>query len=186
MKNFISINAKHYKKNEIKRIINHNVRLEEPTYILDKEHIKYKNVDIIYQNKKVNAYDFQDPKSNNLKNLNLFLNKEQIAKALNEQYDLLINTKESIQKARKSYTKKNEATLVEFVVAISHEQTKEYLDNKVDITKGFNKIVDNLQKKYGFTPLHLSLHLDEGHIDVDTNEVKNNFHAHITMVKFCF
>ena len=35
MKNFISINAKHYKKNEIKRIINHNVRLEEPTYILE-------------------------------------------------------------------------------------------------------------------------------------------------------
>lgn len=186
MKNFISINAKHYKKNEIKRIINHNVRLEEPTYILDKEHIKYKNVDIIYQNKKVNAYDFQDPKSNNLKNLNLFLNKEQIAKALNEQYDLLINTKEGIQKARKSYTKKNEATLVEFVVAISHEQTKEYLDNKVDITKGFNKIVDNLQKKYGFTPLHLSLHLDEGHIDIDTNEVKHNYHAHITMLNFDF
>lgn len=186
MKNFISINAKHYKKNEIKRIINHNVRLEEPTYLLDREHIKYKNVDIIYQNKRANAYDFQDPKSNNLKNLNLFLNKEQIAKALNEQYDLLINTKEGIQKARKSYTKKNEATLVEFVVAISHEQTKEYLDNKVDITKGFNKIVDNLQKKYGFTPLHLSLHLDEGHIDIDTNKVKHNFHAHITMVNFCF
>lgn len=186
MKNFISINAKHYKKNEIKRIINHNVRLEEPTYLLDREHIKYKNVDIIYQNKRANAYDFQDPKSNNLKNLNLFLNKEQIAKALNEQYDLLINTKESIQKARKSYTKKNEATLVEFVVAISHEQTKEYLDNKVDITKGFNKIVDNLQKKYGFTPLHLSLHLDEGHIDIDTNEVKHNYHAHLTMVNFCF
>lgn len=114
------------------------------------------------------------------------MNKEQIAKALNEQYDLLINTKEGIQKARKSYTKKNEATLVEFVVAISHEQTKEYLDNKVDITQGFNKIVDNLQKKYGFTPLHLSLHLDEGHIDIDTNEVKHNYHAHITMLNYDF
>ncbi len=185
MRNYISVNAKHYKKKEIQRISEHNFRLQKIGYLLPKEHIKHENVNIIYANNITNKY------KNNLtklgeysQNLNELYNKKQLDNILKSQYELLLKTKEDIQYKNKSYAKSNESTLVEMVVALSEEQAKAYLESGKDLGKGFDNFTKNLCEKYGFTPLQISLHLDEGY--VENGVAKNNIHAHITLYNFDF
>lgn len=185
MKNYISVNAKHYKKKEINRISEHNFRLQKIDYLLKKEDIKHKNIDIIYSN------NITSKGQNNLtqlgeysQNLNEIYNKKQLDNILKSQYQLLLKKKEEIQYKNKSYAKSNESTLVEMVVALSEEQAKAYLEEGRDLMKGFDNFTKIICQKYGFTPLQVSLHLDEGY--VRSKEVKNNIHAHITLFNFSF
>lgn len=71
------------------------------------------------------------------------------------------------------------------VIALSEEQALHYLSNGIDITKGFDNFAKDLQDKYGFTPLQLSLHNDEGHID-ENGVVKYNIHGHLTLFNYDF
>lgn len=186
MKNYISVNLKHYKKKEIDRIARHNSRVEKINYLLKKEHIEYENVNIFYANDLINKEGHLLTKvgeySPNQKNL---FSKKDLDLNMRRQYNLLINKKEAIQKQNKSYTKDNESTLIEMVVALSEEQAKAYLKDGKDLGIGFDRFALNLQKKHGFTPLQTSIHLDEGYVD-ENGIVKNNIHAHLTFVNFHF
>ncbi|MCT7483922.1 coiled-coil domain-containing protein [Aliarcobacter cryaerophilus] len=185
MRNYISVNAKHYKKKEIQRISEHNFRLQKIGYLLPKEHIKYENVNIIYANNITNKYENNLTKLGEYsQNLNELYNKKQLDNILKTQYQLLLKTKEDIQYKNKSYAKTNESTLVEMVVALSEEQAKFYLESGQDLGKGFDNFTKNLCEKYGFTPLQVSLHLDEGY--VENGVTKLNVHAHLTFFNFDF
>ncbi len=186
MRNYISVNAKHYKKKEINRISEHNFRLQKIGYLLPQEHIKYENVNIIYANNITNKYENNLTKLGEYsQNLSSIYNKKQLDNILKSQYQLLLKTKEDIQYKNKSYAKSNESTLVEMVVALSEEQAKAYLKDGKDLAIGFDRLALNLQKKHGFTPLQTSIHLDEGYVD-ENGIVKNNIHAHLTFVNFNF
>ena len=186
MRNYISVNAKHYKKKEINRISEHNFRLQKIGYLLPQEHIKYENVNIIYANNITNKYENNLTKLGEYsQNLSSIYNKKQLDNILKSQYQLLLKTKEDIQYKNKSYAKSNESTLVEMVVALSEEQAKAYLKDGKDLAIGFDRLALNLQKKHGFTPLQTSIHLDEGYID-ENGIVKNNIHAHLSFVNFNF
>lgn len=185
MKNYISVNAKHYKKKEINRISEHNFRLQKIGYLLPKEHIKHENVNIIYANNITNKYENNLTKLGEYsQNLSSIYNKKQLDNILKSQYQLLLKTKEDIQYKNKSYAKSNESTLVEMVVALSEEQAKAYLESGQDLGKGFDNFTKNLCEKYGFTPLQVSLHLDEGYIE--NGVTKLNIHAHLTLFNFSF
>lgn len=185
MRNYISVNAKHYKKKEIQRISEHNFRLQKIGYLLPKEHIKYENVNIIYANNITNKYENNLTKLGEYsQNLNEIYNKKQLDNILKSQYHHLLKTKEDIQYKNKSYAKSNESTLVEMVVALSEEQAKFYLESGQDLGKGFDNFTKNLCEKYGFTPLQVSLHLDEGY--VENGVTKLNVHAHLTFFNFDF
>lgn len=185
MRNYISVNAKHYKKKEINRISEHNFRLQKIGYLLPKEHIKYENVNIIYSNNLINKYENNLTKLGEYsQNLNELYNKKQLDNILKSQYQHLLKTKENIQYKNKSYAKNNESTLVEMVVALSEEQAKFYLESGQDLGKGFDNFTKNLCEKYGFTPLQVSLHLDEGH--VKNGVAIFNVHAHLTLFNFNF
>lgn len=189
MKNYISVNAKHYKKREINRISEHNFRLQKIGYLLPKAHIKYDNINIIYDNTNI-IYDNKIDENKLTKlgqytqNLNEVFNKKELDNTLKSQYELLLNKKEKIQYKNKSYAKSNESTLVEMVVALSEEQALNYLESGQDLGKGFDNFTKNLCEKYGFTPLQVSLHLDEGYIE--NGIIKNNIHAHLTLFNFDF
>ena len=185
MRNYISVNAKHYKKKEINRISEHNFRLQKIGYLLPREHIKYENVNIIYSNNVINKYENDLTKLGEYsQNLNELYNKKRLDNILKSQYQHLLKTKEDIQYKNKSYAKSNESTLVEMVVALSEEQAKFYLEDGQDLGKGFDNFTKNLCEKYGFTPLQVSLHLDEGYIE--NGVAKLNIHAHLTLFNFSF
>ena len=185
MRNYISVNAKHYKKKEINRISEHNFRLQKIGYLLPREHIKYENVNIIYSNNVINKYENDLTKLGEYsQNLNELYNKKRLDNILKSQYNHLLKTKEDIQYKNKSYAKSNESTLVEMVVALSEEQAKAYLESGKDLGVGFDNFTKNLCEKYGFTPLQVSLHLDEGYIE--NGVAKLNIHAHLTLFNFSF
>ncbi len=189
MKNYISVNAKHYKKREINRISQHNFRLQKIDYLLPKAHIKYDNINMIYDNTNI-IYDNKIDENKLTKlgqytqNLNEVFNKKELDDILKSQYELLLHKKEKIQYKNKSYAKSNESTLVEMVVALSEEQALNYLESGKDLGVGFDNFTKKLCEKYGFTPLQVSLHLDEGNVE---NGVKKlNIHAHLTLFNFNF
>ena len=49
---------------------------------------------------------------------------------------------------------------------------------------GFDKFAKDMKQKYGFTPLQISLHCDEGHVENEV--VKLNVHAHVTFFNYDF
>ena len=48
------------------------------------------------------------------------------------------------------------------------------------------KLCSVLKKEFGYEPMHISIHRDEGHIDVETKEKKYNYHAHIMLLNYDF
>lgn len=183
MRNYISVNAKYYKAKEINRIINHNLRIDDIEYLLKKEDIKFENNNIIYGSDLYTVGEYENEKLL-LKN-EYNLDKKNNSNLFNRQYLNLHNAKKDIQAKKKSFTKPSENELVEMVIALSEEQALHYLSNGIDITKGFDNFAKDLQDKYGFTPLQLSLHTDEGYID-ENGVVKFNIHCHLTLFNYDF
>lgn len=72
--------------------------------------------------------------------------------------------------------------LVEFVVALSEEQSNFYLDNGEDLSNGIEKFIENLNENYGINTLMYSQHFDEGHYE--NNEVKKNIHFHLVAYNY--
>lgn len=48
MKNYISVNTKYFKSNQISKIANHNSRISDIDYLLNEEHQKYKNTNFVF------------------------------------------------------------------------------------------------------------------------------------------
>lgn len=153
MNNYISVNAKYYKRTRIQRIHNHNTRVSKIDYLLPKT--EYKNIT----------------------DTNLI-----------DTFNTHFNQQIEIQARRKSYTKKNGNTVLEMVVALSEEQALYYLnkDNGEELLfKGYKQFQKDIEDKYGFKGLQISLHTDEGYIDENGN-TKYNIHAHLTFLNFDF
>lgn len=117
MRNYISVNAKHYKKDSLEKTSNHNLRISKIDYLLPKENVKYKNKNIFFdENFKIFDLD------------KIGKTKQGARDIVNLQFAKLQIFKEEVRKKNKSYIRKNEATLVEFVVALSREQALKYLE----------------------------------------------------------
>ncbi|MDN5111898.1 hypothetical protein PJV97_05990 [Aliarcobacter butzleri] len=89
------------------------------------------------------------------------------------------------QEKKEDYQKKH---CVEFVISLSNDQLKYYLENGKkleEIDQGFLNYTKKLSETFGFTPLKLDIHRDEGYVD-ENGQVKHNYHAHILMHNFNF
>ncbi len=139
---------------------------KEHLEIILKHNIERKNFDkpIQYIAKKGEELD---------KNVNLtFSNFEDIeAKRL----DYLKN------KSKNDYMKKH---LVEFVVSLSYDKVKEYLENNQNIDDGFIQYAKDLKIKYGLETLNLDIHKDE--FFEENGEKRYNYHAHILAYNYNF
>ena len=150
MKNYISVNAKYYKSNQITRISEHNSRESNIDYLLDEKDIEYKNQDIVYNG----AIDDH----NDHFNTSCGTYSENLANGLKRHNTNSINLKHTFYKSlQKKQAKqlangyynnksKNNNELVEMVVALSENQAKYYLDNDIDIMVGFDNLALKLSK----------------------------------------
>ena len=199
MKNFISVNAKYYKSSQISKISNHNSRESKIDYLLNEKDRKYDNKEIIYNSNSKNSsgggINLDESNlggigtySDNLKKLkspkpnNSFNN----SKLMQYQfYNLQQQKKEILQKKYKYKENDKENTLIDMVVSLSEEQAKHYLDNNIDLTQAYNDYMQQIKEKFGFEPLSLNLHVDEGYEDKN-GEIHFNIHAHCVFYNFDF
>lgn len=89
------------------------------------------------------------------------------------------------QKGKREQAKEN--TLIEFVCALSREETEKLLKSKdgyLKLEEALKQVMLDIQVKYGFTPIFGTFHGDEGHKNGKINI--HNFHAHLTFFNFDF
>ncbi|MFW2306054.1 hypothetical protein [Aliarcobacter butzleri] len=89
------------------------------------------------------------------------------------------------QEKKEDYQKKH---CVEFVISLSYDQLKYYLDNGKkleEIDQGFLNYTNKLEETFGFTPLRIDIHRDEGYVN-ENGQVQPNYHCHILMHNFHF
>ena len=102
---------------------------------------------------------------------------------LDKNVNLTFSNFEELENKRQNYLKsknKNDYMqkhLVEFVVSLSFDKVKEYLENNQDIDKGFIEYAKDLKTKYGLETLNLDIHKDE--FFEENGEKRYNYHAHI-------
>ena len=117
-----------------------------------------------------------------------------LEKKLDENVNFTFKTLEEMEEKRLNYLKKNnrkdyqKVHIVEMVVALSYDKVKQYLDEgktTKDIDKGFYKYAKNLEDKYGFNVMDMSIHKDEGHIK-ENGEIQYNYHCHLVCHNFHF
>ena len=102
---------------------------------------------------------------------------------LDKNVNLTFSNFEELENKRQNYLKsknKNDYMqkhLVEFVVSLSFDKVKEYLENNKDIDKGFIEYAKDLKTKYGLETLNLDIHKDE--FFEENGEKRYNYHAHI-------
>ena len=89
------------------------------------------------------------------------------------------------KKGTKEQSKEN--TIIEFVCALSREQTEKILAEKDGYKKLENALKTTMEKiseRYGFTNIFYSFHADEGYKNGKDNV--HNFHAHLCFYNFNF
>ena len=109
---------------------------------------------------------------------------------LDKNVNLTFSNFEELENKRQNYLKsknKNDYMqkhLVEFVVSLSFDKVKEYLENNKDIDKGFIEYAKDLKTKYGLETLNLDIHKDE--FFEENGEKKFNYNVHILAYNYNF
>lgn len=154
MRNYIASNTEYNKGSKIKSISDHNDRSHSPDYLLSEEHRIYKNESYLFGGDSLENY-----------------------------YQQLRNKRIEMS-SKHSNIRKNENEIIESVIILSEEQARYYLDNNISLMDGLKAIANDFKCKYGFEPMKIDLHCDEGYIN--DGVVKYNIHAHITSYNFDF
>ncbi len=83
---------------------------------------------------------------------------------------------------------KNANTLIDIVVSFSNDQFQEIVKNnpkyKDDVAGCFRMYMMDIQKKFGFEPLSMNFHMDEGRYE--DGKFINNYHAHVLFYNYDF
>ena len=165
MRNYAAVTSRGVNKEFLKNVYEHNVnrlqRGEEIDYLLEEKDSLGSNSKILINGK--------------FEQINDFKQLEQNFEKLEEQRKEIISKREN----NGDYLQNH---LVEFVVALSEEQSNFYLDNGEDLSSGIEKFIENLGQNYGINTLMYSSHFDEGHYE--DNEVKRNIHFHIVSYNY--
>lgn len=158
MRNYISVNAKYYKATEVSKRAKHNDRSAKIDYLLPLEERKFNNIE------------------NNFGQFSMM-----------EKFELMNQRKKQIQR-EKGFFKDGGNDLIEMVVSLSEEQALHYLNQENGSDKlfeGFEQLSQDIKSTFGFEPVGISLHLDEGFVN-PIGEVKYNIHAHLDFLNFDF
>ena len=160
MRNYSSVTSRGVNKKFLELIYEHNVnRLkkgQEIDYLLNKEDSLGNRSKILIGDEFTNLESFNQ---------------------VQENLDKLEEQRKEIISKRKNSGDYLQNHLIEFVVALSEEQSNYYLDNDIDLSTGIEKFIENLNESYGIKTLMYSEHFDEGHYE--GNEAKKNLHYHI-------
>lgn len=183
MKDFIQVNCSSHSKFSLKSCFDHNVQREkngeEIDYLLDEDN-RLGNETTTFSYHVVSSGTYAE----NLRNFYATISKSNNYKTLKDSFDFLENQRTEILKSenKKDYQTKH---LVEFIISLSEEKAKEYLNNGIDINIGFNQFSKDLEEKFNLNTLQISVHKDEGALDKENN-VRHNIHAHIIAYNYNF
>lgn len=185
MNNFINVNATTYNKSSLSANYEHNVERkkngEDIDYLLEESDKLGANQIQTFGYSAVSSGTYAE----NLRNSSAqSISKNNDYSTFKANFDYLENErlKQLKEEKRSDYQKKH---LVEFVVSLSEEMAKEYIDKGVDINKGFKAYSNALKDTYNCNVLNLSIHMDEGYCDKD-NKIHFNFHCHIVAHNYNF
>jgi len=191
-KSYISSRTSYGKIQKLDDIEAHNQRLMEvKTLLIDKinahndnlqDKDKYFREITDYEIMQNLSYSFGSNETQNL------------TQSFNEFYQEM----EAIYKKKKQHLYKDRGNhIIEQVVSLSHFKAKEilgYEDGDRLLLEYFKEMAIAVQKEYGFEPIHIDMHLDEGYIKniknsmgvVEGSEVVENIHAHIVFLNYNF
>lgn len=158
MRNYISVNAKYYTSKQVSKRAEHNNREAKIDYLLPSENRIFQNIE------------------NNFGQFSMM-----------EKFELMNQRKKQIQN-QKGFFKTDGNDLIEMVVSLSEEQALNYLNQEGGDDKlfsGFLQLAEDIKSNFGFEPVGVSLHLDEGFI-TPTGDIKYNIHAHLDFLNFDF
>ena len=157
MKSYVSHNAKYYKATRIKRIQKHNSREDLPDYLLSEQ---AKKLHLNYQNEFENG-DF------------VFGGFESVQEAFDSSYT-----------RQKKHKYANGNSIMESILAFSEEEALKVLreENGVEkLLKAGQIFAKKMKEEYGFEPLAVQLHSDEGWIKKEPpHDIHHNIHLHVT------
>ncbi|WP_323593073.1 coiled-coil domain-containing protein [Aliarcobacter butzleri] len=183
MSNFVHVTSRSLSKNSLSSCFEHNVDRKNDGE--DLEHLLNENDSlgsetITYSYSVVSSGTYEE----NLRNYYAKKTKSNNYQDLKDSFDKLENSRlEQLKKLnRKDYQKKH---LIEFEIGISEEKANEYLNNGIDIKKGFEQFVIDLKEKFGILVLQISKHFDEGYIDKN-NILNRNLHYHLIAYNYQF
>lgn len=175
MKDFICVSVMSHNKSALNSIFEHNENRqnggEEIDYLLE-EDSRMGNETISFSYHAVSSGTYAE----NLRNFYATTSKSKHYKDLETNFYFLENLRlEQLKdENKKDFQKKH---LVEFVVSLSEEKAKEYLDSGIDISKGFEQYANDLKEKFSINTLCINIHKDEGFIK--DNVAHHNIHAHL-------
>jgi len=191
-KSYISSRTSYGKIQKLDDIEAHNQRLMEvKTLLIDKinahndnlqDKDKYFREITDYEIMQNLSYSFGSNETQNL------------TQSFNEFYQEM----EAIYKKKKQHLYRDRGNhIIEQVVSLSHSKAKEilgYEDGDRLLLEYFKEMAIAVQKEYGFEPIHIDMHLDEGYIKniknsmgvVEGSEVVENIHAHIVFLNYNF
>lgn len=97
--------------------------------------------------------------------------------------------KKSFEERKGKAFQKNANTLVDCVVAFSRERMREIKEEHPDdwqniIEKYLKQYMSDVYNKFGLYPIGFNFHADEGHIDPDTGQWFENYHAHVAFFNY--
>ena len=161
MRNYIAVNSKYFKSNKIYKIHNHNLRISDIKYLLDKKYHIYKNTSYVFNNedKDINIID-------KFKQL-----QQEKTKKLKQYYNYKHNSSEN--------------EIIEQALILSEEQARYYLDNNISFDEAVKDYMQQIKLKYGLEPIGHQGHFDEGFIDKNGKAIYN-FHFHCQFFNFDF
>lgn len=107
--------------------------------------------------------------------------KNNITYNINSYDELRAKHKDTIKKE----ISKNANTLIDCVVSFSFDQFEKIKNDKAGLTICTKKLVKKIQEEYGFTPISVNFHFDEGHYNEDGKFI-NNYHAHFLFYNYDF
>lgn len=102
-------------------------------------------------------------------------------------FEDLHTTKAQIMQKKGTNLRSNENSIVEFVAALSREETEKILKQENGYQKLENALkmtMEKISERYGFTSLFYAFHGDEGFKNNDKN--LHNFHAHLCFYNYDF
>jgi prefoldin subunit 5 len=154
---FVSFNAKYYRAASIQAKTSHNVDRSDVSYLLTRQ-AEEKGID--YTQRFENLH-------------HVFGDHQEAVSAFEASY------------SRQSYKHSRGNAIVEGVLAFSYDEAKKELehDGGKKLLDASVRFAEKMKETYGFEPISVDLHVDEGHFQED-GSVKQNIHAHVLFHNF--
>lgn len=164
-KKYVSANTKYYKNSQVSGVTGHVNRVfaENKNAFAEHSHLNFGDADLFGKYRQLFKRKEELTGKQTRKDATTYC--ETVLAFSREQYDLI--EAQALKRAENDPTK-------------AHELIKKVFS---DCLKDYQ---EQIQTRFGLTPVGFNMHLDEGHICKETGELKRNIHAHAGFFNYDF